>query len=97
MYEQSYIIRICRRAEKESGEPLIDGVVVVPASARRVTFHFLHELWGILGSTAKSQRKKNHTSSWFGSTYSQVVTSIAGTCFTSNRILQQPMAKSQER
>jgi hypothetical protein len=58
MREQSYIIRVYRCAEKESGETVIDGIVEVPANGRRIAFHSIHDLWGILTSSTEPQHKE---------------------------------------
>jgi hypothetical protein len=61
MCEHSYIIRVSRCVEKESGELIIDGIVEVPANGKRMVFHSIHELWDILWSTSKLQSKKGNT------------------------------------
>lgn len=54
MSEQSYIIRIYRCAENESGMPVLDGIVEMPESGKREAFHDSQGLWAILAGKATS-------------------------------------------
>jgi len=58
MSEQSYIIRIYRCAENESGMSLLDGIVEMPESGKREAFHDSQGLWAILAGKAKPGRVK---------------------------------------
>jgi hypothetical protein len=60
MRTKSYIIRVYRCVQKESGEYAIDGIVEVPISGQRTVFHSLHDLRSILSVSAKSLGKEQN-------------------------------------
>lgn len=53
MNEQSYIIRIYRRAVDEQGAVTLAGIVVIPETGEHEAFNDCHSLWGIITNKMK--------------------------------------------